>query len=74
MDGKANDADLAAVAKSGDYNDLINAPDAPDIPEDGSAFIEGDPVGDKFEPLTQPESGADFPANCSSSWSNSTIW
>ena len=31
LDKKANDADLAAVAKSGSYNDLTNKPTIPDV-------------------------------------------
>lgn len=35
---KANDADLARVAKSGSYNDLSNKPTIPTVPSNVSAF------------------------------------
>ncbi len=38
ISGKANSADLATVATSGDYTDLINKPTIPSIPSNVSAF------------------------------------
>lgn len=38
ISGKANSADLAAVATSGDYNDLTNKPSIPTVPSNVSAF------------------------------------
>lgn len=38
ISGKANIADLAAVATSGEYNDLLNKPTIPTVPTNVSAF------------------------------------
>lgn len=38
LSAKANDADLARVAKSGNYNDLSNKPTIPTVPTNVSAF------------------------------------
>ena len=38
ISGKANSADLATVATSGSYNDLLNKPTIPVVPTDISAF------------------------------------
>lgn len=38
ISGKANIADLAVVATSGSYNDLLNKPTIPTVPTNVSAF------------------------------------
>ena len=40
ISGKANSADLAAVATSGDYDDLLNKPTIPDVQINGSSIVE----------------------------------
>lgn len=40
ISGKANSADLAAVATSGSYNDLLNKPTIPDIQIDSTSIVE----------------------------------
>lgn len=51
ISGKANSADLATVATSGSYNDLINKPTIPTVPTNVSAFTNDAGYGTYTKPL-----------------------